>query len=71
MGLMTTYVCDCCGGQSPDLTKFSGVPASFAVQSWQGEIENALLCLTCLSVLVSAINNAAATLKNSKQATQL
>ena len=70
MGLLTTYVCDCCGAMSPRLDLFAS-PASFALGGWAAEINGALLCTSCVSQIALAANGAVTALRGSASGTQL
>lgn len=71
MGILTTYVCDCCGGQSTQLTKFETVPYQTTINSWVIRVDNALLCLSCAAALTNAAIAGAAALQGTKQGVQL
>lgn len=71
MGLLTTYICDCCGGTSSTLAKFAPAPVQFKLGNWSAHIDSVLLCLSCVSTIQSNANTAVTVLLNSKVGTAL
>lgn len=71
MSLITTYVCDCCGGQSTDPTKFQSVPLQTNIDTWLIRVDNALLCNICAGSIITVATNEAHALKGTKTGVQL
>lgn len=71
VGLLTTYVCDCCGAQSSDLSKFATVPAQFALGTFAGLVTGCLLCTICAGDLQTAGNVQWNAMVGSKKGVQL
>lgn len=65
MATLTVYVCDCCGGQSTDLSKFAASPASCALSSSIVAVAQCLLCTTCGTKIALAGQNQWAALAGS------
>jgi hypothetical protein len=67
MAIITTYVCDCCGGQSTSVGLFAPAPTQLKLGPWALTISNGpFLCNVCLKSLNVAATDAIAPLFNSK-----
>jgi hypothetical protein len=71
VAIITTYICDCCGAQSTDITKFAGQPAMAKVGNWSAAISGGLFCTVCMMDLAAGANALVAGLLNSKTGQEL
>jgi hypothetical protein len=67
MAIITTYVCDCCGGQSTNISLFMPAPAQLKLGPWAVQISSGpFLCIPCFTAMQSAASAAVTPLFNSK-----
>ena len=71
MAILTTYVCDCCGGQSQSLAKFTSQATTLSVNNWLVHIDSILLCTVCAAGLTAVVLGGLTTLQNTKTGVQL